>query len=340
MLLVVVSPAVASYSGVCFVEKESGWEMAVTYVFRAGIETGFYVESVKGRMQGLSIPKQLPVEFGPFRIDRSPNSEFYLDQGESGREVFGWDGLSWDELPDRDYPISVLYVETNIKVEDGEDPEAAADEIFEELEAIMRLFRMGNVSIRRNFSLGRDFGTGKLTWFIFDRPIRSKPRPLYNRYQYLMDDTVLQNFREYFSRYWKTVHSKPKRIYNAIRRFSSSYEEREPADRLLELVIALESLFGGKGDSTTYKVALRASCFLYPSGRDRKETFKKISRAYDDRSRLIHGDRLHPEYTDEEIDIIEELLRKAINKFLEYDVNGKRISSEEDLNSILFFGNE
>jgi hypothetical protein len=314
--------------------------MTKTYIFRAGLETGFYVESVKGRMQGLSIPKQLPVEFGPFRLDKSPNSEFYLAQQGHRSVILGLDIVSLDELPNEDYPNSVLYVETNIEVEDDEDPEIAADEIFEELEAMLRLFQIGNVSLRRNLLLGRDFGKGELTWFIFERPIRSKPEPLYHRYPYLIDDTVLQNFIRYFSRYWKTVHRKPKRIYNALRRFSSSYEERVSPDRLLELVIALESLFGGKGDSTTYKVALRASCFLYPPDKDRQEAFEKIRRAYDDRSRLIHGDRLYPRYTDEEIDAIEDLLRKAINKFLEYDVNGTRISSEEDLDNLLFFRNQ
>jgi hypothetical protein len=34
----------------------------------------------------------------------------------------------------------VLYVETSIEVKDGEASEAAGDEIFEELEAVLRLF--------------------------------------------------------------------------------------------------------------------------------------------------------------------------------------------------------
>ena len=315
--------------------------MTKTYIFRAGLETGFYVESVKGRAQGLSIPKQLPIEFGPFRLDRSPNSEFYLAQ-QQGRVGLPLEDIKLLDgpIPNQEYPNSVLYVETNIEVKGDEDPEIAADEVFEELEAMLRLFQIGNVSLRRNPSMGTSFESSKLTWFIFERSIKPKPEPLYHRYPYLVDDSVLHNFRQYFSHYWKTVHRKPKRIYNALRRFSSSHEERVSADRLLELVIALESLFGGKGDSTTYKVALRASCFLYPPGRDRQETFKKIRRAYDDRSRLIHGDRLHPKYTDEEIDAIEDLLRKAINKFLEYAVNDTRISSEEDLDSLLFFGNQ
>ena len=309
--------------------------MTKTYTFRASLETGFYVESVRGRGRRLSIPKQLPIELGPFRLDRSPNSEFYLAHaGELGIK-------SVDEpVPDEDYPISVLYVETNVKVKDDEDPEADADEIFEDLEAMLRLFRIGNVSIRRNLLLGRDSGRGELTWFIFERPIKPKPEPLYHRHPYLIDDDILDGFEQYFSRHWETVRRKPKRIYNALRRFSSSYEERVSSDRLVELIIALESLFGGRGDSTTYKVALRASCFLYPPSKDRQEAFEKIGRAYDGRSRLIHGEKLHPRYTDEEINAIEDLLRKAIDKFLEYDVTGSRISSEKDLDNLLFFRNQ
>jgi len=117
----------------------------------------------------------------------------------------------------------VLYVETTIAVKDDEDPEAAADEIFEELEAIMRLFQCGNVSLRRNLSMGT-WLSGELMWMalVFSRPIRSKPEPLYHRFPYLIDDVVLDNFRQYLSRYWETVHRKPERIYNALYRFSSS----------------------------------------------------------------------------------------------------------------------
>ena len=315
--------------------------MTKTYMFRAGLETAFYVESVKGRMQGFSIPKRLPIEFGPFHLDRSPNAEFYmagLGYGDLPPDIESLDGPP----PNQDYPNSVLYVETSIDVEDREDPEAPADDIFEDLESMLRSFQIGNVSLRRNLSIGADFGSGDLMWFAFvvSRPIKPKTEPLYYRRPYLIDDDILDAFKQYFSHYWKTVCRKPRRIYTALRRFSSSYEERGSPDRLLELIIALESLFGGKGGSTTYKVALRASCFLYPSGKDRQEAFGKIKRAYDDRSRLIHGDRLHPRYTDEEIDVIEDLLREAINRFLEYDVNGFRLSSEEDLDNVLFFKNQ
>jgi len=312
--------------------------MTKTYLFRAGLETEFYVESVKGRAQRLSIPKQLPIEFGPFRLDRSPNSKFYLAQRGRGLPP-GIELL--DELPPNpDYPNSVLYVETNIEVKDGDDSEAAADEIFEELEVMLRLFQIGNVSLRRNLSLGTRFSIGESTWFAFasSRPIKPKPLPLYYRHPYLIDDVVLDQFKQYFSRYWETVRRRPRRIYNALRRFSSSYEERVYSDRLLELVIGLESLFGGGGDSIAYKLALRGACFLYPPGEERQEAFTRIKRAYDDRSKLIHGVKSHPKYK-EEIDAIEELLRKAINRFLEYDVTGTRIPSEEDLDNLLFFKN-
>ena len=314
--------------------------MTKTYKFRAGLEAWFYVESAKGRMQGLSIPKRLPIEFGPFRLDRSPNCEFYLAGLGYGDLPPGIESLD-EPPPNQDYPNSVLYLETSIDVGDREDPEVPADEIFEDLESMLRSFQIGNVSLRRNLSVGTDFGTGNLTWFAFvlSRPIRPRSEPLYYRRPYLMDDDMLDAFKQYFSRYWKTIRDKPKRTYNALRRFSSSYEERASPDRLLELIIALESLFGGSGDSTTYKVALRASCFLYPPGKDRQEAFERIRRAYDDRSRLIHGDRLHSGYTDEEIDILEDLFRKVINKFLEYDVDGSRLSSEKDLDNLLFFRN-
>ena len=48
-------------------------------------------------------------------------------------------------------------------------------------------------------------------------------------------------------------------------RFSSSYEKRDPADRLVDLVIALEALFGDSGDSSNlrYKLAMRGASWLH-----------------------------------------------------------------------------
>ena len=334
------SQNVEIYSSVCFVEKESDRKMTKEHIFRAGLDVALFVESVKGKAKGISIPKSLPVEIGGFRIDKSPNYEFYLSHGERLRTILDLDPGLLDEVPDISYPISVLYVETSIKGKDSVEAEDVADDDFEDLEAMMRLFKMGDVYISRNRLIGTKFGEGMTGWYMYNRPIRTKPERLYHRHNYLVSDTDLDGFRQYFCNYWEIVRSRPKRIYNAIKRFSASYAERSSADRLLELVIAMESLFGDRSDSITYKLALRTSCFLYPPGKDRKETFEKVRSAYGDRGGIIHGDRLEAKYTDEEIDDIEELIRKAINKFLEYDVNGKRISSVEELDSILFFENE
>jgi hypothetical protein len=307
--------------------------MRKTYIFRGGLEAEFYVESVKGRAVRIIYPK-LPIEFGPFRLDWSPNSEFYLDElgGGFNEGVFSMDV----QRPYKDYPNSTIYVETKIEVEDGEDVEIVADEIFEELEAMLRLFQVGNVYIGRNMVVGTYFEKGKLTWYGY--VFKPKPEPLYQRQRYLINDAILEGFKKYFSRYWETVHSKPKRIYSAIRRFSSSYEKRVSSDRLIELVIGLESIFGDGADSIAYKIALRVSCFIYPPGEDRKRAFTSIKRAYEDRSKIIHGVRSEAKYK-EEIDDIEDLLRKAINKLLEWEVNGTRISSVEELDNILFFSN-
>ena len=70
----------------------------------------------------------------------------------------------------------------------------------------------------------------------------------------------------------------------ALSRFNSSYERRELVDRLIDLVIALEALFGEQGDSLSLKVASRCACWLYPPGQERWDAFVAVRDMYRKRS--------------------------------------------------------
>ena len=107
----------------------------------------------------------------------------------------------------------------------------------------------------------------------------------------------------------------------------------------MELVIALEALFGdrGKGDGLAYKIALRCSSFLYLPGEAREKAFRTIKKVYDDRSAIVHGGKIDSRYTSSEVDQLEDHVRRSIIKFLEQYKKDRRISTGEELDKLLFF---
>jgi len=306
--------------------------MAEPYLVRAKLEFGWEFEE-RENQKFLKRPSRLPVEFGLFRLDQSPNFEFYLMD-------LGWlePDYKGDSHPDWEYPVSLLYVETKVEVQSGLHPQSVADDILEQLEAMLRLFQGGEVCLRRHEYMWHfKERIPKLALFFRYRPIKAEPATLYSRGVYRMDDETLGKFIDFFNRYWDIIHQKPQPLYNAAFRFSSSYEKRTLADRLVELVITLEALFGDRSDSLTYKIALRCSSLLYPPSETREKVFKAIKKVYADRSAIVHGERLDSKYSNEEIDQLEDYIRRSMLKFLEQYKKGNPITSGEELDELLFF---
>ena len=62
-------------------------------------------------------------------------------------------------------------------------------------------------------------------------------------------------------------------------------------DRLLDIAVALEVLFGLQGGELTHKLSVRAAHLLGASGENRVALFESVQRLYKERSRIIHGSR-------------------------------------------------
>jgi hypothetical protein len=102
----------------------------------------------------------------------------------------------------------------------------------------------------------------------------------------------------------------------ALSRFNSAYQG-EPTDRLIDQMIAFEFLYVGDYKELAYKLALRTAFLLTRDQKEREVIFADMKKAYDLRSKIVHGNKQIK--TSELYDIIskaEEYLRQSIRKFL------------------------
>jgi len=102
----------------------------------------------------------------------------------------------------------------------------------------------------------------------------------------------------------------------ALRRFNSSYHG-SLEDRLIDQMIAFESLYLGYDQELKYRLALRAAFLLGKDDGERKDIFNKIRKAYSFRSDIVHGNKqLEWSELKEVISETEGYLRQSIQSFL------------------------
>ena len=102
----------------------------------------------------------------------------------------------------------------------------------------------------------------------------------------------------------------------ALERFHSTYHGNIE-DRIIDQMIAFESLYLGDFEELTYKLALRAAFLLGKNADGREVIFNDMKRAYRYRSRIVHG---YTQVSREELRKIiyrtQEYLRQSIIRFL------------------------
>jgi hypothetical protein len=115
-------------------------------------------------------------------------------------------------------------------------------------------------------------------------------------------------------------------VESAVRRFSFAGERRRPDDRLLDLMIAAESLFLGhlpeREGELRFRLSLHAAHLIGQDLSERKEVARLMRLAYDTRSAIVHGgipdpakwgsSASHPLTLEEFADRIETLMRRGL----------------------------
>ena len=90
--------------------------------------------------------------------------------------------------------------------------------------------------------------------------------------------------------------SKPRQLDVALSEFYRSYELQSWLDKVVDLTIALESLFGPRDDKElSHRISLRAAWLLSPmmrgsAGASENRIYKCVRTMYEIRSRRVHGD--------------------------------------------------
>ena len=137
-----------------------------------------------------------------------------------------------------------------------------------------------------------------------------------------------------------------KNINLAIRRFNSAYEKKNDEDRMIDFVIALESLFSKKGERNIplrFKLGLRTSLLLGKNTQEREIIKQEIQEIYDARSSMVHGGdvtklRAFRDLKDL-INCAEEYVRRTIKALLQLDIKYGRTRALEKIDKYLLSAN-
>ena len=123
-----------------------------------------------------------------------------------------------------------------------------------------------------------------------------------------------------------------------LSRFHDSYERRNERDKLIDLCIALESLYVREKDELAYRLALRCACFLERGKVELENTFHRVKNIYDRRSEIVHGTA--KAFAEEQFSKLateaEEYVRRSINKLLSDIRLVSRISRKPSKNELHF----
>ena len=287
----------------------------------------------------VSVPTstKLPICIGPFKLDHSPNAEFYVHD-----EIGELDELPpHQSQPDSRFPMSQLYVERKIQVCDKDSPNACADEDLELLERLLRLFQPGEVSVQRHrvWNVHEDSLRPAWSWSAYNfEPVKPPASGLHDCPPYSLDDDALDRLIAFVDVRWDVLNKIPRHLKIAMARFNSSYERRGLTDRLIDLVVALEALFGdGESGSIAYKVAIRCACWLHTPGKERCAAFDTVKKLYRARSDVVHGG-WRKDLNGQSVAQLEGMVRESLLKFLDHQVRKGNTPQGREIDDLIMTG--
>lgn len=200
-------------------------------------------------------------------------------------------------------------------------------DIFDNVITALRVFQKGIIWFDLVYSVNP---IGRLEKF--PKPIfLSYPPGYLGNWNYYLSKENVPSFKEFCKKFSKAIEKDF--IAIAIRRFSESSEKRKVDDHLIDYFISFEFLFSDGGAESTHKVARRTAVFLEKEMDNRKEIYRDVKKAYNERSNILHGRKIDYEKIEEYCHILEKYLRDCLRKIIE-----EKRYNKKDLLEYLDFG--
>jgi hypothetical protein len=147
----------------------------------------------------------------------------------------------------------------------------------------------------------------------------------------------IEKVKEYFERFLNYFSDDRFKLRIGLSRFNKGCLEQEQEDKLIDYVIALESiLIENSGTDLKLRFSLRGASLLGKSQDERSELFKRLGDAYKFRNNLVHGST-KVDFFKVDVDTLSHIAGRAILKMI--DLSNLPVKKEkilEALDSFLF----
>jgi hypothetical protein len=285
------------------------------------------------------------VSFVDFSVVRGLYTDFEEHQLPSGLRLRKIEDEEASRLVDRYKRIdeednlaqNSCIVERTIEFELGSKPPSIIDshEKFEQVVRGLRILKEGQVDHQNTFR--RSCFPGQIGVFpnsTYHLDKRHAPIESFN----LSEDELPKLITILKAILLKTVSA---RLRIAVERLSDAILRPKADDRLLDLIICLEALFGDDQGAAGYKIGLRSAVIVGNNYRDRQEIFKLVQQAYRRRSALVHGSRKKHE---DDIDLtpkelaqkLANVTRKSLLLWLRALATGRKPPQSKDIDDRIF----
>jgi len=181
----------------------------------------------------------------------------------------------------------------------------------------LRLFKPGFISFENFIWFGRDFRQ-------ILPVLQYMPQEVNQIYK--IGKSEENSLKEFWAEFQQLKPIIDQYLNVPLERFMSSYSQKGLENRLMDIIIGLESIFSESSESIKYKYALRGAAIIGNDSTERQELFKILKDSYDHRSIVAHGlnGRSKKEEKIKEIlPVIQQALASAIKKTARWIKNNK-----------------
>ncbi len=217
---------------------------------------------------------------------------------------------------------------------------SSSKKLFENVIAALRLFKKGNVGFNYFYSTPDHWLSpfGLISGGDLD----------YKHYggsEYKLEESEVRDFINFWRDFTSLRLEQYRFLALAINRFNLSQERLyRPQDKLIDLMIALESLYLRDKRELSFKLSTRAGRILKEDPEERKETAEFIKKAYNMRSSAVHGSEVEKEITindtklniNQVIDKLEDIVRSSIRLFMKLSKENTKEEIDIFIKDVMF----